>query len=548
MMKLTISDARAEARGDFGRDAITLVMSLEGRKKWVTDKHLRFEATEHNIRSFRSIYEEADVKDARPPISKVVEAIANYNASDFKFRIEPFDFQLKNFIRFKDQDVFAIFSEQGTGKTKTLFDIISYRVLKGTLTGVLLFSSPKGVHAQWIEEQMPKHLWKEVTVQAAFWEKNKFPWWIGKRGNEMLQIFSANIDALKSKKFMEGIMSFINCHKGKLMIAVDESQSIRNANSGRGKKAIELGKHANQRAIMTGTPIAKDLTDEWSQFKFLDERIIGQKYKVAFQAQFCRMGGYEGRQVIGHRNLPLFKELTAPYIFRATKKELNFKEPIRDRILFDMTDEQLAHQKSFKENFLTVVNDDEKLYVTHAATLLLRLQQLSCGFLVDEEGKTIPLIQNPRLDALKNLLQNTEGKMIVWCRFKYDVETIAAALGDQCVTYYGPTTPEKRRLNKAKFLQSNVPYFVATAKAAGTGVDGLQTVCSRAVYYSNSFDVIDRWQSEDRINRIGMMETPSYFDLVGRKSVDIKLLANLKAKKSFSALVLDDIKEWINEL
>ena len=153
------------------------------------------------------------------------------------------------------------------------------------------------------------------------------------------------------------------------------------------------------------------------------------------------------------------------------------------------------------------------------------------------------------MDALLELLdQLVDRKVVIWCRFQYDVEQVAKTLGGYAKTcrIYGPMTDSERYINKTRFIDNpDYKYLVATPDAAGRGLDGLQKGCSHAIYYSNSFNAIARWQSEDRIHRIGQHATASYFDLIARGSPDRAILKNLRAKKDLSSLVLDDMRKII---
>jgi SNF2 family DNA or RNA helicase len=476
----------------------------------------------------------------------------------YAFRMEPRDYQLENFERFKDKPVCAIFSDPGTGKTKTALDIVSYRWHKGLITGVLVFSSPKGVHAQWVEEQVPLHLWENVPVAALYWKgsNGKLPLWFGLKPDvEELQIFSTNIDSLNSDKAYTVLESFCHAHRGKLLIIVDESDSIKSFSAKRSKKLRLLAFNAqcSQRMIMTGTPIAKDLTDEWAQFYFLDRDIIGHKYKTTFQAQFCIMGGFENRHVVGHRNVDLFKQLTKPHIFRASKEQLHLPPKIYDTVQFELSDEQLRLIKEIRDTCIGVLDHEQDMRVlaSTAATAILRMQQISCGFArvgdSEDEPETVELAKNPRTEALFELLdQMPDRKVIIWCRFRQDVRNIKGLLGADAVTIFGDDLAGDRYLSKTRFIEDpDVQYLVATPDAAGKGMDGLQNACSTAIYYSNSYNAILRWQSEDRIHRIGQKTTASYFDLIARGSPDKAILKNLRAKKDLSTLVLDDLRRII---
>lgn len=547
-MQLEITTSHATITGPFGAFATTMSVRLEGRKTWLAHNRLKFEASQYNLSLLLSLWPGAEIIDKRNDAVRAFEAdSASMADPEPQFRVKPFDFQLENFHKFKNQAQWAIFSEQGTGKTKTAWDIISHRWLKGTVTGVIILSSPKGVHAQWIEEQMPKHLWKSVKAETYIWDGKKPSWWLGSH-TDKLQIVSGNIDMLKSEKGRTLLNLQALTHKQKLLILVDESDSIKNISAQRSKMLRDLSKVTPQRAIMTGTPIAKDLTDEWAQFYFLNPAIIGHKYLTSFRAQYCVMGGFEGRSVVGHRNIEQFKETVAPYIFRATKADLNLPEKVFDEVVFELDSEQKTHIQNIRKQFFSDLGKDDAVSVKNGATALLRIQQISNGFAVSEDdGKIIPMKQNPRMDALVSLRRSIQGKVVIWCRFKEDVRRILSRYPD-AVTIFGENDGNERAQAKKAFIEGNATELIATPGAAGKGVDGLQKVCSDAIYYSNSYNAIDRWQSEDRIHRIGMKGAASYFDLIARGSIDRAILANLKKKKSISELALGDIVEIMEGL
>ena len=578
-MEITIGASTSEARGNFGALATTLSSELEGRKTWVKLTHLRFETTHQNLKLVQESFPGCTILDRREgvdlfeqfaldasglnmpserprpkddyqgsldvPASDVGDTTRGY----WPFRMEPLDFQLGNFNKFKDKPQFAIFSEQGTGKTKVFIDIMCYRYVSKMIDAVVVLSSPKGVHAQWVEQQLPKHLWEGVSAKACFWDGKRVPEWFGRKTPGELQIFSTNIDSVIHARPLEPIEDMMRLHGDRLLLCVDESDSIKSASSRRNKELRRLADKygVRYRAIMTGTPIAKDLTDEWAQLLFLNPAFLGHKYKTSFMAQYCRMGGFEGRSVVGHRNIEGFRRLTAPHVFRATKAQLKLPPKIYDEVVFDLTDEQRRLAKSLKESFIAELNGRE-LTVNNAAVMIMRLQQLACGYIKMEDGTYMELERNPRLDALIRLRQQTSGKAIIWCRFNKDIESVTKALGSGAVSYYGPTSTGDRTEAKHRFMNDpTCTDLVANPAAMGKGVDGLQEACQLAIYYSNSFDAIHRWQSEDRIHRIGQTGTATYFDMVARGSPDRAILANLRRKKGLSDLVLDDIKRIIND-
>lgn len=548
-MQITRGERMSEAVGDFEGIAHRLSSELEGRKIWRSPKRLLFETTEYNFKTLRSYFPVSSAAVGASP-----EQVPHTgDAVHYNFRMPPRDYQLRAFEKLKQLHAVALFSHPGTGKTKTAIDIMCWRYLRGDLTGVLILSSPKGVHAQWIDEQLPLHMWDNVPYIAAYWNGRRRPEWMKWTSPGKLQIFSGNIDMLRSQNAYEMLREFCLLHTGKIMIIVDESSSIKTWSAQRSRRLRLLADQnsCRQRMILTGTPIAKDLTDEWSQFYFLDPSIIGHKYKTSFMAQYCKMGGFENRIVVGHRNLDQFKQITEPYIFRAHKDELHLPDKVYDTAEFELSDEQKRLIRDIKETTLAKLEDASgtiQVSAAHAAAAVLRIQQISNGF-VSSEGVETALETNPRIEALEELLSHLDGKVIVWCRFHFDIKAVMATLENEAVAIYGAIHDNERFMAKADFINKpHIRYLVATPDTAGQGLDGLQTVCENAIYYSNSYNAIARWQSEDRIHRLGMRGAASYYDLVARGSPDRAVLRNLRAKKTLSTLVLDDLKDLIRDI
>ena len=329
---------------------------------------------------------------------------------------------------------------------------------------------------------------------------------------------------------------------------VDESQDIKNSNSLRTKAAMKFGSLCRYRMILTGTPIAKNLVDAFSQFKFLDDRIFGHKYVTTFRSRYCVLhhNGF-GLEIVGHKNVEEFYKKIEPHSFRITAGEaLDLPPRVYIKQPFILSDEQLKLMKSLRLTFSAEYKSGKRIDVLNAAGLVTRLQQISCGFIVDESGGKHRL-PNPRLEALKNVLEQRQGKAIIWCRFNEDIKIVSEALGNEAVQYYGGTSEKDRALNKAAFFDKNssVRYFVASPESAGIGLDGFQFICSTNIYYSNSFNSLARWHSEGRTDRDGAKESSTYIDLIAKSSPDLGILANLRDKKSISDLALDEYRKLI---
>jgi superfamily II DNA or RNA helicase len=544
-MLLTIEGENATLHTRMTPAVMLLLPRLEGRRKWLKGGGLRVLATQHNIEVFREGLELV-VKDEFASEDEEFEPGPDF--IPYKPKTIPYHHQTEALEKCNGQKVFALFMEQGTGKTKVAIDHAGDLWAKGKITGVLVVA-PKGVHRQWVDSQLPEHSGCEFT--AAIWPLKELPKELNKGVD--LKWLAINVDGIKTTKGEQICTEFVKAHEGKVLVVMDESHTIKNAKSKRWLHANRLGQCVDYRMAMTGTPIAKDLTEEWAQFKWLDEKIIGIRYITAFRNEYCIMGGFEGRAIVGHKNVERFKEKVKPYTYRATKGQIGILPKAYDRWKFDLSPKQKSMIKEMKKLLITQIESGEISTAANAAVAVMRMQQIASGFFVDDD-KEIHLIdhrasKNPRLMALAELLESIEGKVVIWARFIQDIVNISQMLGKDCVTYYGATSDKDRKWAIERFLsegKKSPRYFVSNPAAGGMGLN-LQGQCRRAVYYSNSDNSIERWQSEDRIHRIGVTGGVVYTDLIGVGSVDTKILRNLRNKKTISAMALGDIRNWMEE-
>jgi|TARA_R100001530_G_scaffold37085_4_gene28832 superfamily II DNA or RNA helicase len=553
VMLLTIEGKYATLHTRMTPAIMMVLPRLEGRRKWLKGGGLKMEATDHNMEVLKEGGIILDIKD--PILVQGDDLSTALGFAPYEQKTTPYNHQIIALERCTAQKSFALFMEQGTGKTKVAIDHAGGLFCAGKITGVLVVA-PKGVHRQWVDEQLPTHSGCEFT--AGVWPQLNLicplfllPEELCK--GEDLKWLAINIDGIKTAKGRLTCLEFIKSHKGKVLMIVDESHTIKNAKSKRWKAANELGNCVDYRLALTGTPIAKDLTEEWAQFKWLDERIIGIRYITAFRNEYCIMGGFEGRAIVGHKNVERLQEKVKSYTFRATKEDIGILPKAYDRWKFDLSKKQRSMIKEMKKLLITQIDSGEISTASNAAVAVMRMQQIASGFMVDDDENIIMIEKgqkkNPRLTALAECLESIEGKVIIWARFVKDIELIKSMLGDDCVTYYGATSDKERKLAIERFLseeEGSPRYFVSNPAAGGVGLN-LQGQCRRAVYYSNSDNSIERWQSEDRIHRIGVTGGVVYTDLIGVGSVDAKILRNLRNKKTVSDMALGDIRNWLEE-
>jgi hypothetical protein len=438
--------------------------------------------------------------------------------------------------------VFALLLDKGTGKTKVALDKAGQLFMAGRITGLLVVSL-KNVHRQWTEAQAPEHL--GVPFVADYWRDKPMADDLFVPGDR-LAIFSTYIQALLVARHRAAIKRFVRCHGGRVLMVIDESTSIKNWAAQSSRTAAEIGRTCDYRAILTGDPQPKDPLDLFGQFMFLDWRIIGCRYKTAFRLRYCIMGGFKGYSVVGSQNTDELNALLAPWSYTVERQNLPPKAYYRWS--YDLHPEAAAHYESLRRSFITELENGRIATAQNAAVAMLRLQQVISGRLYDTDGNE-HLIPNSRLAALRELLEAlAPPKAVIWAHFNADIHDIKRLLGDAAVTYWGET-PTAERAEAVRLFRdpnSGIRYFVGNPAAAGIGVDGLQGECDVVIYYSNSFNALHRWQSEDRTHRIGTYKTVRYYDLVCKGTVDGKVLDNLRRKKSLQSLTLAEIRRMLN--
>jgi SNF2 family DNA or RNA helicase len=476
---------------------------------------------------------------------------------NYKFKTKPYQHQLNALALSWDKPYFAYFMEMGTGKSKVLIDNIAMLYDKGKINGALIVA-PKGVIGTWYNEQIPNHMPDHVEYNAVMWQadiniKQQRKLNVLFETGEDLHILIMNVESFSTKKGLEFAYKFLRCHR--TLMAVDESTTIKNPDAKRTKNICTLGPHALYKRILTGSPITKSPLDLYKQCDFLAPELLGHVSYYSFRTRYAIMktanfGGRSVQIVVGYRNLPELTEMLKVFSYRVLKDEcldLPKKTFMRRTIKLTPEQEHLYKQMSI----LALAQFNGKIMTTATVmTQLMRLHQITCGHFTADDG-TIKSLKNNRLDELLDLLEEVNGKVVIWAHYQYDVETIVEhikkAHGDNSVvTYYG-LTPQSQRQDNIKFFQdkdSPVKFLVGTPQTGGYGIT--LTAASTMIYYSNGYDLEKRQQSEARIDRIGQERPMTYIDIIAEKTVDDKIVVALRKKVNIASQIMgEELKDWI---
>ena len=479
---------------------------------------------------------------------------------NYKFKTKPYEHQLKALEKSWASDTYALFMEMGTGKSKVLVDNIAILYDRGAIKGALIIA-PKGVYKNWDQIEFPVHLPDHVEHTKVLWE----PTITKKKQMELdtlfddkgdLKILIMNVEAFSTTKGLDFARSFLNIFLGRALIGVDESTTIKNPTAKRTKNILKLADQAKYRRILTGSPVTKSPLDLFSQCEFLDPYHLGHASYYSFRARYANMvkrnfGGRQVQLVVSYRRLDELADILDKFSYRVLKEDcLDLPEKVFTKRLIELTPEQDKAYKQMKQMALAMLDNGEVMTTVNVMTQLMRLHQITCGHFKADDGTTTAL-KNNRIDALMQLLEETEGKVIIWANYREDikniVESLKKAYGEaSTVEYHGGVDATLRQDNIAQFQEKNSPtrYFVGNAQTGGYGIT--LTSANTVVYYSNSYDLEKRLQSEDRAHRIGQTGSVTYVDLIAENTVDDKIVKSLRSKINIANEIMgEDIKDWI---
>jgi SNF2 family DNA or RNA helicase len=474
----------------------------------------------------------------------------------YKFKTKPYKHQMTALEKSWNKENFAYFMEMGTGKTKVLIDNLAMLYDKGKVDGALIIA-PKGVVKTWFEQELPTHLPNHIENVTVLWQPN-----IIKRQQEKLDailqnetslhIFIMNVEALSTDKGVSFARKFLSCHN--TLMAVDESTTIKNPAAKRTKNIISLGKQAKYRRIMTGSPITKNPLDLYSQCEFLDPWLLDFTSYYAFRNRYAEMKTMHLRgrsiQVVSEfKNLGELSETVKTFSERVLKEDcLDLPPKVFIKRHVSLTPDQKKIYEQMKKAAMAVLNGKVTTTMT-VLTQLMRLHQITCGHFTADDGST-QSVESNRLNELMNVLEETEGKAIIWANYQLSVGEIIQRIikdygEDSYVHYYGLTSQEDRQDNIRKFQTNpNCRFLIGTPQTGGYGIT--LTQANTVIYYSNGYDLEKRLQSEDRAHRIGQKKTVTYIDLIAEDTVDEKIVKALRNKINIASEVMgEELRKWI---
>ena len=475
---------------------------------------------------------------------------------NYKFKTKPYAHQITALEKSWKKETYAYFMEMGTGKTKVLIDNMSMLYDKGKIDGALIIA-PKGVVGTWYTNELPTHLPNHIENVTVLWQANITKTQQEKldtlfKIEESLHILIMNVEAFSTEKGKKFADKFLRSHK--TLMAIDESTTIKNPKAGRTKNILNLAHDAKYRRIMTGSPVTKNPLDLFTQCYFLDPFHLEHESYYSFRTRYAIMktANISGRQiqlVSGFKNLGELSDKLKSFAYRVLKEDcLDLPDKIFIKRQITLSPDQRKLYDQMRKKALAIL-EGKVSSTKNSLTQLMRLQQITCGHFTDDTGSVQP-IENNRVNELMDVLEDVEGKAIIWAHYQYDINAIIKAVvkkygPESVVDYYGLTPKNERQDNITKFQgDPKCRFFIGTPSTGGYGIT--LTAANTVIYYSNGYDLEKRLQSEDRAHRMGQKKPVTYVDINAEDTVDEKIVKALRKKINIASEVLgEELKSWI---
>lgn len=465
-----------------------------------------------------------------------------------RMRLPPYPHQVTALRAITERDHYGLFLEMRTGKSKIVIDAACLTHHQKSIDALVVVA-PKGVYRTWLLDQLPTHLWEDTPHKVEAWKSGAGA---GQHKEYMklltfkgLAVFVVNIEAIATAKCAEYLFHLMMNRR--CMLVIDESSCIKNPSAARTKQAMKLARLSAYRLILSGTPVTQGPLDLYSQLEFLHPGLSGSRSYFAFRAKYAiqtamRMGPRSFNKVVGFRNLHQLQVLLDAVSMSVKLADVRADLPpkIYQVIQVELSPEHRKVYEDFRKNAVMKLGEQVVVSATMALSVLAKLHQIVCGFALRDDGTVLDL-SDARLETLMEILEQVQGKAVIFALHQLSVEQIASALrlaygAHSVVSYYGPTSEADRDLARDKFQRDpTCRFFVGTAATAGEGLD--LAAANVVVYYSNSYSLKQRLQSEARPFGPAQKDPVLIIDIVSPGTVDEKVVEALKNKADIASLL-----------
>jgi len=484
--------------------------------------------------------------------------------------MKPFKHQTEGTRLLVDHPEFCLFDEMGTGKTRTVIDAMSWLYRLGRV-GTVLVVAPAAVRSvwdgkdtgeikQWCMEPYYAMRYDKKPVRPVPPEHRSSLWWI-----------VTNYEFLRSQSRMAHLEALLHVSPEPLALVLDESSQIKTRTTLQTKAIRHLRQRASRVVLMNGTPVANNLMDFWSQLNILNPAIVDRQTYWQFRNTYAKMGGFKAKQVVGYREPQTSQFLSglSRWVRRVEKKDcLDLPPKLYTQVEVALDGEAWRMYQEMETEFVAWAKTstltessptasalsslDRAREATeetpaasvavHGATRVLRLSQLTSGLIGMELDQPPVVVGDHKLDAFMDWQDAVSGQILVWCRFRVEIQRLYDALikgaGRPAYRVWGGQSDKERQHQINEFKRHPDAVLIGQPQAGGWGLNLAEA--STVVYLSNDYNLVTRLQSEDRAHRANSRRPVTYVDFLattpeGGRTIDHVVMRALKRKEDLAA-------------
>lgn len=422
----------------------------------------------------------------------------------------------------RTNDYFALFMEQGTGKTiPSLMRILD--LLKSGKIENALVVAPKSALGAWERDQeLFNNLDREILKDSITLINYDKIW----RGDD------------KSPY-----------HKKYGCIVLDEAHNIKNRTSRRSKFLLKIASMSDYKYILTGTPIGNgQLENIWSLYCFLDPVIERGKiysnifknymseyasgeYKGSyseFQSRYCVLNRYF--KPTSYINVKELQNIINEHSYRVKKIDcLDLPEKLPDEVIKVELKEKDLYKKLCSESAIL----EYEILADNPLSRMIKLRQLTAGHIKTEDG--LIELKTEKLDILKEIIEGYEDdkKLVIFAEFKYSIAKISDLLKKMKIKYVVLDGDQKDKTIWRRFQEDKkIRIIVCQYQTANSGIDLFAS--DTIIYYEPTIRSMILEQSRDRIHRTGQKNKCSYIHLLTKGTIEVDIYRALSGYSDFN--------------
>lgn len=433
----------------------------------------------------------------------------------------------------------AFLAEMGTAKTRPAVEAMAWH-RQQNVCDVYVVLCPKSIMNIWVT-QVP--MWS-LSLHATPLEGPLRERAEDIRNARPSEVLILNYEALHSLEILTALRHL--CSRTRVGLVLDELQKVRNPSTKQSKHAMQIAQLATWRLGLTGTPIIQGGHDIWAEWYIIDLGITFGANYVQFRREFFN----ENPWTHEISSLPGTDDEIG---LRMRRRGLRYRKSecmdlppkLYETLQIDMTREQEGAYNAMRDTLVAEL-EDQTAVAANQLVAILRLAQITSGFVHVEGGAGADIHRfnpNPKLRACEELVreQIADGhSVIVWAWYNEDVDRLAATLADLHPSIIrGGQNNTTRRIMQENFQDGSTRLLIANPASGGLGLDLF--AADLAIYFSQSYSLEHRLQSEDRCHRAGSERHASvtYIDLVCRNTIDEIINGALQRKLDTADVIVD---------